>query len=59
MTRNNSFAGSIFLLILGIGAGLAYVLYSHSAHVASIWIGVGAFVLAQIISAALSKATFA
>src|SRR5689334_15329610 len=56
MTRNNSFAVLIFFLVLGLGAGLAYALYSPSAYGASIWIGVSAFVLAWIISAAIKVA---
>jgi regulator of protease activity HflC (stomatin/prohibitin superfamily) len=56
MTRNNSFAGLIFLLILGIGAGLAYALYHPSAYAASLWIAACALVIAFVVSAAIKVA---
>ena len=57
MTRNNSVATLAFILVLGIGAGLAFVTYTASSnHVWSISIGVGAFVIAYIGAAAIKVA---
>jgi|SRR5579871_4504822 len=56
MIRYNAFAGLIFILILGMGAGLAYTLYSPSAYAASLWVGVCAFVLALVIASAIKVA---
>jgi regulator of protease activity HflC (stomatin/prohibitin superfamily) len=46
----------IFIVILGIGAALAYTAYKVSANFASIWIIVGAIVLACIVSSAIQVA---
>src|ERR1700735_1321915 len=56
MTRNRSFQGLIFIVILGIGAALAYTAYKVSANFVSIWIIVGAIVLAFIVSSAIQVA---
>jgi pilus assembly protein TadC len=56
MTRNNSFAGLILLLILGIGAGLAYALYRPSAYAASLWTAACALIIAFVVSAAIKVA---
>jgi regulator of protease activity HflC (stomatin/prohibitin superfamily) len=56
VTKNRSFQGLIFIVILGIGAGLAYTSYRVSANSASIWIAVVAFVLACIVSSAIQVA---
>ncbi|MBB6143762.1 regulator of protease activity HflC (stomatin/prohibitin superfamily) [Silvibacterium bohemicum] len=56
MTKNRSFQGLIFIVILGIGAGLGYTSYRVSANSASIWIAVVAFVLACIVSSAIQVA---
>ena len=56
MRKSSSFAALIFIVILGIGAGLAYILYSASANVASVWIGVIAFVIAVVVSSAIKIA---
>jgi regulator of protease activity HflC (stomatin/prohibitin superfamily) len=56
MPRSNPVAALIFALVLGAGLGLAFLLYSPAAHVASVCIGVGAFVLASILSASVKVA---
>lgn len=56
MTKNRSFQGLVFIVILGIGAALAYTSYRVSANFASIWIAVCAFVLACIVSSAIQVA---
>ena len=56
MRRTSSFAVWIFFVILGIGLGLAYGMYSVSANVASLWIGVSAFVIALVVSSAIKVA---
>jgi regulator of protease activity HflC (stomatin/prohibitin superfamily) len=56
MRRTSSFAVWIFFVILGIGLGLAYGMYSVSANVANVWIGAGAFVIALVVSSAIKVA---
>lgn len=56
MRTSNSFATLIFFVILGIGAGLAFAMYSATASMASIWIGVIAFVIALVVSLAIKVA---
>ena len=56
MRRNNSVAVLIFVVILGIGIALAYVKYSASANLGSIWIGIGALVVAIVVSSAIKVA---
>lgn len=48
MKTTSSFASLIFMAILAIGAGLAYVAYRPDAPAASIWIGVLAFAIALV-----------
>jgi regulator of protease activity HflC (stomatin/prohibitin superfamily) len=52
----SSFASLIFIVILGIGGGLAYATFSASARTESISIGVIAFVIAVIASLAIKVA---
>jgi hypothetical protein len=58
MRKSSSFATLIFIVILGIGEGLAYVLNNVLPEMKSIWIGVGviAFVIALIVSLAIKVA---
>ncbi|MCL5281049.1 MAG: slipin family protein [Planctomycetes bacterium] len=56
MRRNNSVAVLIFVVILGIGIALAYARYSVSADLQSVWIGVGALVVAIVVSSAIKVA---
>jgi regulator of protease activity HflC (stomatin/prohibitin superfamily) len=54
--KSNSFAALIFIVILGIGGGLALVMYRITANVESVWIGVIAFVIALVVSLAIKVA---
>jgi regulator of protease activity HflC (stomatin/prohibitin superfamily) len=56
MRTSNSFARLIFFVILGIGGGLAFAMYSVTANMASVWIGVIAFVIALVVSLAIKVA---
>jgi regulator of protease activity HflC (stomatin/prohibitin superfamily) len=56
MTKNRSFPGLIFIVILGIGAALAYATYRVSANFESIWIAICAIFLAYIVSSAIQVA---
>jgi regulator of protease activity HflC (stomatin/prohibitin superfamily) len=56
MRKSNSFAALIFIVILGIGGGLALVMYRVTANVESAWIGVIAFVIALVVSLAIKVA---
>jgi regulator of protease activity HflC (stomatin/prohibitin superfamily) len=56
MKSNSSFAALIFIVILGIGAGLAYAVYRVSANTESVWIGIVAFVIALFVSLAIKVA---
>ncbi|HEX4055122.1 MAG TPA: SPFH domain-containing protein [Tepidisphaeraceae bacterium] len=56
MRTTSSFASLIFIVILGIGGGLAYATYSVTARTESICIGVIAFVIAVIASLAIRVA---
>ena len=56
MTKNRSFQGLIFIVILGIGAALTFTAYRMSANLASVWIAVCAFILACIVSSAIQVA---
>ena len=56
MRKSSSFAALIFIVILGIGVGLAYAMYSASANMESAWIGVIAFVIALVVSLAIKVA---
>jgi hypothetical protein len=46
----------VFLAILGLGAALAYIRFRVDAGAEAIAIGVGAFVLASIVSSAVQVA---
>jgi regulator of protease activity HflC (stomatin/prohibitin superfamily) len=56
MRTASSFAALIFIVILGIGAGLAYVAFKPSDYTVSICIGGAAFVIAVIASSAIRVA---
>jgi regulator of protease activity HflC (stomatin/prohibitin superfamily) len=56
MPRSNPVAALIFALVLGVGLGFAYLLYSSAGHVAGICFGVASFVLASILSASVKVA---
>lgn len=56
MRRSSSFAAWIFILILGIGGGSAFVMYRVTASIQSAWIGVIAFVIALVVSSAIQVA---
>lgn len=56
MRKSNSFAGLIFIVILGIGGGIAFAVYNATANVASVWIGIIAFVIALIVSLSIKVA---
>ena len=49
MRTTNSFALLIFIAILGVGVALAYGMYVTSTSWESIWIVVGAFVVASLL----------
>jgi regulator of protease activity HflC (stomatin/prohibitin superfamily) len=52
MRKSSSFAALIFVVILAIGGGLAFAVYSS----ASIWIGVITFVIALVVALAIKVA---
>jgi regulator of protease activity HflC (stomatin/prohibitin superfamily) len=56
MRKSNSFASLVFIVILGIGVGSAFVIHKNTASNDSIWIGVIAFVLAVLVSVAIKVA---
>jgi regulator of protease activity HflC (stomatin/prohibitin superfamily) len=56
MRKSSSFATLIFIVIFGIGVGLTYAMYSASANVQAVWIGVIAFFLALFVSLAIKVA---
>jgi regulator of protease activity HflC (stomatin/prohibitin superfamily) len=56
MTKNRSFQGLIFIVILGIGAALAYATNRVSVNAESIWIVACAIVLASVVSSAIQVA---
>ncbi|MCK9212083.1 MAG: slipin family protein [Ignavibacteriaceae bacterium] len=56
MRKNNPFAALIFIIILGIGVGLAFAMYNAAANTASVWIGVIAFVIALFVSLSIKVA---
>ena len=56
MRQGSSFPLLIFLVILGIGVGLAYAVYSVTANLQSIWIGVIALAAAAIVASAIQIA---
>jgi regulator of protease activity HflC (stomatin/prohibitin superfamily) len=56
MRKTSSFAVLIFIVILGIGVGLTYTMYSVSANLQSAWIGAIAFLIALFASLAIKVA---
>jgi regulator of protease activity HflC (stomatin/prohibitin superfamily) len=54
--KSSSFAGLIFFVILAIGGGLSWAVYSATANRESVWIGVVAFVVAVVVSLAVKVA---
>ena len=56
MRKSSSFAALIFIVILGIGGGLAFAMYRVTANMESAWIGVIAFVIALVVSLAIKVA---
>jgi regulator of protease activity HflC (stomatin/prohibitin superfamily) len=56
MRQNSSLAGLIFVVILGVGGAVAYVLHSASANVAAIFVLACALVLAYIAASAIKVA---
>jgi len=56
MRKSNSLAALIFIVILGIGGGLAFAMYRVTANMESAWIGVIAFVIALFVSLAIKVA---
>ncbi len=56
MKQNRSFATLIFIVIVGIGAAVAYARYRVGANVEAAGIGVGSFVMALIVSSAIQVA---
>ena len=56
MKQNRSFAVSIFIVILGVGAALGYARFSVGAKVEAAAIGVVAFLIALIISSTIQAA---
>jgi regulator of protease activity HflC (stomatin/prohibitin superfamily) len=56
MKKNSSFPALIFIVILGIGAALAYARHRVSADFDGLWILAGAVVLAFVASAAIQVA---
>ena len=56
MKQNRSFSMLVFIVILGLGAALAYVRFRVGAGAEAIDIGVVAFVLASLVSSAIQVA---
>ena len=56
MKRNRSFPALIFVVVLGMGAALAYAMHRVSADFAAIGILAVSFVLAYAISSAIQVA---
>lgn len=56
MKKGSSVPVLTFIVILGIGVALAYARYEVSANLEAIWIGVGAFVVALVVSSAIKIA---
>lgn len=50
MTKSNSFAALVFIIIFGIGLGLAFLTSNNTVSSASIWIGAISFFLALFVS---------
>src|SRR5580658_1468741 len=56
MRQNRSFALLVFVVILGVGAALAYARYRVAGNLAAGGIGVAAFVLAMVVSSSIQVA---
>jgi regulator of protease activity HflC (stomatin/prohibitin superfamily) len=56
MRNNGAFPTLIFLVILGIGGGLAFAISGGAANAGSTWIGVITFVVALVVSLAIKVA---
>jgi regulator of protease activity HflC (stomatin/prohibitin superfamily) len=56
MRTTSSFASLIFIVILGIGGGLAYAAYNETNHTPSVCIAIGAFVIAVVAALAIKVA---
>src|ERR1035437_6241125 len=56
MRQNRSFATLVFVVILGIGAALAYARHGVSIDLEVVLIGVGSFVTALVVSSAIQVA---
>ena len=56
MRKQNPFAILIFFVIFGLGAGLAYAVFAVCENLQSVWIGIGALILAVIVSCAIKVA---
>src|ERR1035437_1324032 len=56
MRKSSSFAALIFIVIFGVGVGIAYSAYSATANAGSLWIGVIAFLIALFVSLAIKVA---
>jgi len=56
MRKSSSFAILFFLLVLGAGIGLALIMYGGTLNAGGIGIGIGAFVLALLVSNAIKIA---
>ena len=56
MRKGNSFAVLVFAVILGIGGGIAFAMYSATADLGSAWVGVIALVVALAVSLAIKVA---
>jgi regulator of protease activity HflC (stomatin/prohibitin superfamily) len=56
MRQSSSFSTLVFIIILGIGAGLAFAMYRVTGNLESAWIGAIAFVIALVVSLAIQVA---
>ncbi len=56
MRKSSSFAALIFIIIFGIGIGLAFATYTGPASTESIWVGIIAFVIALFVSLSIKIA---
>ena len=56
MRKSSSFAALIFIVIFGIGLGLAFATYSATANTGSVLIGIIAFVIALFVSLSIKVA---
>lgn len=56
MRSSNSFAGLVFIVILGIGVGISFAVHSATASLESMWIGAAAFIVALVVFPAIKVA---